>query len=131
MPSRSPSKESRRRGLRDNDGDGTQQPLLGAHSSAAVPPEPAYLTSDDNNNDGDNNHNDSPLCALHHDYRRRLRKFLSSRTQHFCVLTLVALDLFSIFADIFINLYMCEEGESSAVLDGIRSGLGAAGLTFR
>jgi hypothetical protein len=130
MASRSPSKGSSNRGLRGDD-DGTQQPLLGVHSSAAA----ALLTNangddNDNHNHNGNNHNNSPLCTLHHASRRRLQRFLSSRAQHFCVLVLVALDLLGIFADIFIDLYTCESGPS-AVLDGVKSVLGVMGLMFR
>ncbi|KAI9739426.1 MAG: hypothetical protein M1818_005114 [Claussenomyces sp. TS43310] len=62
--------------------------------------------------------------------RQRLQRFLSSRTQHYCVLALVSFDVLGIFADIFINLYECEEGDPSPKLDQIRSGLGIAGLVF-
>lgn len=64
--------------------------------------------------------------------RGRVQKFLSSRTQHYTVLGLVACDLLGIFADIIINLYQCDQGEgsTSAVWDDVREGLGIAGLVF-
>jgi hypothetical protein len=64
--------------------------------------------------------------------RRRVQKFLSSRTQHYTVLGLVACDLLGIFADIIINLYQCDQGEggTSTVWDDVRDGLGIAGLVF-
>ena len=64
--------------------------------------------------------------------RRRVQKFLSSRTQHYTVLGLVAFELLGIFADIIINLYQCDrgEGDTSAMWDDVREGLGIAGLVF-
>jgi hypothetical protein len=62
--------------------------------------------------------------------RSWVQGFLSSRAQHFCVLTLVSLDLLGIFADIFINLYTCEEGNPSPKWDAVRNVLGIAGLVF-
>jgi len=40
------------------------------------------------------------------------------------------LDLLGIFADIFINLYTCEEGDPSPTWDQIRNTLNVAGLVF-
>jgi hypothetical protein len=75
--------------------------------------------------------NDTSAFKTHYRHHRQwLQDFLSSRTQHFCVLGLVSLDLLGIFADIFINLYTCEEGEPSPTWDAIRNGLGIAGLVF-
>lgn len=46
------------------------------------------------------------------------------------VLVLVSLDLLGIFADIFIALYTCEEGQPSKTWDIVRDRLGIAGLVF-
>ena len=62
--------------------------------------------------------------------RQRIQDFLSSRAQHYTVLSLVSFDLLGIFADIIINLYQCDEGDTSPVWDGVRNGLGIAGLVF-
>ena len=62
--------------------------------------------------------------------RQRIQDFLSSRAQHYTVLSLVSFDLLGIFADIIINLYQCDEGDTSPVWDDVRGGLGIAGLVF-
>jgi hypothetical protein len=62
--------------------------------------------------------------------RQRIQDFLSSRAQHYTVLSLVSFDLLGIFADIIINLYQCDEGDTSPVWDDVRDGLGIAGLVF-
>lgn len=59
-----------------------------------------------------------------------VKEFLSSRAQHWTVLSLVSLDLLGIFADIIINLYQCDENESGPVWNDVRWGLGIAGLVF-
>jgi hypothetical protein len=59
-----------------------------------------------------------------------VKRFLSSRAQHWTVLSLVSFDLLGIFADIIINLYQCDEDSSSAVWNDVREGLGIAGLVF-
>lgn len=73
---------------------------------------------------------DSILTREYSQSRKWLQEFLGSRTQHFCIIVLVSLDLLGIFGDIFINLYTCEEGEPSPTLDEVRDGLGIAGLVF-
>jgi hypothetical protein len=101
-----------------NDNDDSSQPLLSSDTTRA-----ANTSEIDQDN----------TSAFKRHYRRHqewLQDFLASRTQHFCVLGLVSLDLLGIFADIFINLYTCEEGEPSPTWDAIRSGLGIAGLVF-
>lgn len=62
--------------------------------------------------------------------RERARIFLSSKTQHAIILGLVSLDVLGIFADIFLNLYECEEGDPNPKIDAVRNGLGIAGLVF-
>lgn len=62
--------------------------------------------------------------------REDVQIFLGSRLQHIFVLTLVSLDLLGIFADIFINLYTCEEGSPSPTWDHIRDVLNIIGLVF-
>lgn len=73
----------------------------------------------------------SRLQTLHAHYRHRARRFLSSHTQHYTVLLLVALDLLGIFADIIINLYQCDAVlPPSPGWSRARDGLGLAGLVF-
>jgi len=62
--------------------------------------------------------------------RERIQEFLSSRAQHFTVLGLVSFDLLGIFADIIINLYQCDEGDTDPLWDDVRNALGIAGLVF-
>ncbi|KAH8821032.1 hypothetical protein F5884DRAFT_653287, partial [Xylogone sp. PMI_703] len=67
--------------------------------------------------------------------RSALQSFLSSRTQHYTILALVALDVLGILADIFITLYQCEQQKSKPhsgkdIWDSVRDGLGIAGLVF-
>jgi voltage-gated hydrogen channel 1 len=104
----------------DND-DSSQQPLLSSG------------TAHNADNPSTNTHAPSATEVIKTHYirhRQWLQDFLSSRTQHFIVLGLVSLDLLGIFADIFINLYTCEEGEPSPTWDAIRNWLGIAGLVF-
>ena len=68
-------------------------------------------------------------------YRRRTRRFLSSKYGHYAVLLLVSLDVSCIFADFLISLYICdhkcEKGES--VGDGFHEAqdiLGIVSLIF-
>ena len=56
--------------------------------------------------------------------------FLSSRAQHWTVLSLVSFDLLGIFADIIINLYQCDEKDTGPIWDDVRNALGVAGLVF-
>ncbi|TAQ91537.1 hypothetical protein B7494_g150 [Chlorociboria aeruginascens] len=71
-----------------------------------------------------------PLTRRYNYYRQKLQDFLASKAQHYIVLSLVALDLLGIFADIFIALYTCEEGQPNPTWDKVRDGLGIAGLVF-
>ena len=43
--------------------------------------------------------------------RELTAKWMKSRMQRYSLLVLIAVDILSIFADIFISLYMCEEGK--------------------
>ncbi|KAH8596363.1 hypothetical protein B0O99DRAFT_510060 [Bisporella sp. PMI_857] len=70
------------------------------------------------------------LKSIHSRSRRKVKSFLSSSAQHYTVLTLVALDLLGIFADIIINLYQCDILNLPPIWDRVRSGLGIAGLVF-
>ncbi len=72
----------------------------------------------------------SSFTAGYSKNRQRTQDFLASRTQHYCVLALVALDLLGIFSDIFINLYECEEGSPNERLEKVRNILGIMGLVF-
>jgi voltage-gated hydrogen channel 1 len=104
----------------DND-ESSQQPLLSS-GTAHNTEEPSSNTHTANTSE--------VIKIFYTRHRQWLQDFLSSRTQHFIVLGLVSLDLLGIFADIFINLYTCEEGEPSPTWDAIRNGLGIAGLVF-
>ncbi|KAF4624377.1 hypothetical protein G7Y89_g13796 [Cudoniella acicularis] len=72
----------------------------------------------------------SRLTKVHNVCRGEVKEFLSSRAQHFTVLGLVSFDLLGIFADIIINLYQCDEGDTSPAWNDVRNGLGIAGLVF-
>lgn len=67
---------------------------------------------------------------VHRICRLRVKAFLSSTAQHYTVLLLVAFDLLGIFADIIINLYQCDVGDTDPKWDEVRNGLGIAGLVF-
>ena len=60
----------------------------------------------------------------------KTKAFLSSRYQHYLVLSLVACDLLGIFADILIELYQCDFSTASPRWNDIKNGLGIAGLVF-
>ena len=62
--------------------------------------------------------------------KQAVQDFLSSTAQHYTVLGLVSCDLLGIFADIIINLYQCDEGDTDPIWDDVRNGLGIAGLVF-
>jgi len=103
--------------------DSAQQPLLREDRRAASDAGNERASEDQEPESG-------PWTTGYNHYRQRLQNFLSSKTQHYCVLTLVSLDLLGIFGDIFINLYTCEEGNPSPEWDQAREGLGIAGLVF-
>ncbi|PQE19508.1 hydrogen voltage-gated channel 1 protein [Rutstroemia sp. NJR-2017a WRK4] len=75
-------------------------------------------------------HHPHSLKNLYRISRNRVRSFLSSRTQHYIVLFLVACDLLGIFADIAINLYQCDTKNKDPKWDDVREGLSIAGLVF-
>lgn len=62
--------------------------------------------------------------------QEKVQSFLTSKYQHYCVLGLVTLDIFSIFADVFINLGTCERKLDGEGWENTRDGLGIAGLVF-
>lgn len=96
----------------------SSQPLLSSSSSSFSSQHPSIF-------------NPPPrLVRLHHLCRNNLRAFLSSRAQHYTVLALVSCDLLSIFADIIINLYQCDQKDTAREWDAVRNGLGIAGLVF-
>lgn len=86
--------------------------------------------------------NPNSFRTTYRSFRRRTQAFLNSRYQHYIVLTLVTLDVLSIFADIFLALYICEDlskspssGEKPSrskihQLESARDGLSIAGLVF-
>jgi hypothetical protein len=59
-----------------------------------------------------------------------VQAFLASPAQHYTVLALVAFDLLGIFADIIINLYQCDEPDTSPAWSDVRAALAVAGLVF-
>ncbi|KAK3402139.1 hypothetical protein B0T20DRAFT_476241 [Sordaria brevicollis] len=59
----------------------------------------------------------SPSAALSWDHRRlrvQAKSFLSSKTKHYVVLALVAVDMASIVADIFVGLVACDLNQKGA-----------------
>jgi cellulose synthase/poly-beta-1,6-N-acetylglucosamine synthase-like glycosyltransferase len=108
--------------------DSAQQPLLSAGITCDAV-DPSSNTQAVNPTEVDPN-DTSAFKTWYRNQLQWLQGFLASRTQHFCVLGLVSLDLLGIFADIFINLYTCEEGEPSPTWDAVRNMLGIAGLVF-
>jgi len=74
-----------------------------------------------------------PRISHHTRYRyvqEKVQNFLTSKYQHYCVLGLVTLDIFSIFADVFINLGTCERKLAGEGWENTRDGLSIAGLVF-
>jgi len=103
---------------------------MASRSSSSSQP----LLSDRNSNTYEHSQNQHPkVTAYKRAYticRSRVKAFLSSSAQHYTVLALVSLDLLGIFADIIINLYQCDEGDTNPMWDDVRSSLGIAGLVF-
>jgi hypothetical protein len=62
--------------------------------------------------------------------RRGLQRFLSSKTHHYAILLLVALDVSSILADIIIILFQCDYPHRAPGLGKARNILGIVGLVF-
>ena len=50
--------------------------------------------------------------SRHYRYRENARHWLGSKYQHCLLLTFITLDVFCIFADIFISLYTCDVGRN-------------------
>ncbi|KAH6674477.1 hypothetical protein B0J14DRAFT_666259 [Halenospora varia] len=108
------------------------QPLLHSPNSSQ-PRRPPSLSSSSTSSRTTLTHLLHPFrpIRLHAALRIRTHAFLISKYQHYVVLSLVSLDLLSIFADIIINLYQCDKGEkASPKWDDVRQGLGVAGLVF-
>jgi len=97
------------------------QPLLSQDDSS--PPSPSTSSSP-------SHPRLSRYKRLYTTCRSSVSEFLSSRAQHYTVLALVSFDLLGIFADIIINLYQCDEGNTDPKWDDVREGLGIAGLVF-
>jgi voltage-gated hydrogen channel 1 len=108
-----------------SDNSDNTQPLLSQPYEAPITSSAGEMVD---SSDQDTNNSIFKRNYIH--YRKWLQDFLESRTQHFCIITLVSLDILGIFSDIFINLYTCEEGEQTPTVDRIRDGLGIAGLVF-
>jgi hypothetical protein len=69
-----------------------------------------------------------PPRSTYTSIRQRIKSFLSSRAQHYTVLSLVTLDVLGIFADIIINLYECDQKTVDPRWDEARDALGLLGL---
>ncbi|KAG9248151.1 hypothetical protein BJ878DRAFT_476769 [Calycina marina] len=73
---------------------------------------------------------------LHNPYksgRQKAKAFLSSKTQHWIILSLVGLDVLGIFADIIINLEQCRmppDTPKYQTLSQVRESLAICGLVF-
>jgi len=98
-----------------------------------MPPSAAYDPSQQPllaNEDAETTEVQSKFASRYNQIIQSAQVFLSSRAQHYIVLSLVTFDVLGIFADIFINLYQCEEGDQRPVWDKTREALGTAGLVF-
>jgi len=104
-------------------GEDSQQPLLSGDRHA-------LFAAGNDREEENGNPQTSAFTVGYNKHRQKVQAFLSSKSQHYCVLSLVSLDLLGIFADIFLNLYVCEEGEPSPKIDEVRNGLGIMGLVF-
>jgi hypothetical protein len=107
----------------------SSQPLLSSPQNNDEPTSsPPSFTS--NTSFTENHPHLTRWAKIHTICRGRVKAFLSSRAQHYTVLGLVSFDLLGIFADIIINLYQCDEGDTNPKWDNVREGLGIAGLVF-
>jgi hypothetical protein len=61
--------------------------------------------------------------------RRYVQRFQTSKFGHYSILLLVALDISSIFADLFITLYLCDHKDAQGWIDSQKA-LGIVGLIF-
>ncbi|KAH9218853.1 hypothetical protein DL95DRAFT_332121 [Leptodontidium sp. 2 PMI_412] len=93
----------------DSNSSSSSQPLLPSHASPHPPP---------------------TYKALYQTCHLKAQTFLSSRYQHYLVLSLVSFDLLGIFADILIELYQCDFPDASSNWNTVKQGLGIAGLVF-
>jgi voltage-gated hydrogen channel 1 len=101
----------------------SSQPLLHDQPTTHYHPEA-------NGNHNPSSSRRSRFKLVYNGCKSQVSDFLSSRAQHWTVLGLVSFDLLGIFADIIINLYQCDEKDTSPVWDDVREGLGIAGLVF-
>ncbi|KAI5459339.1 hypothetical protein BGZ63DRAFT_390740 [Mariannaea sp. PMI_226] len=62
--------------------------------------------------------------------REKTARFLSSKTGHFSVLTLVSLDVLSMIADFVLSLFKCEQGKGGPDWDLALDILGSVSLVF-
>ena len=95
----------------------SSQPLLPTENTHSLPPSSHHTKV-------------AYYKRAHNVCRQQIKTFLASRAQHYIVLGLVSFDLLSIFADIIINLYQCDEVDTDPKWDDVRNGLGIAGLVF-
>lgn len=69
--------------------------------------------------------------GTYHRRREQTRRLLVSKKKHYFVMTLVALDVIGLLADIFIALIACDMGKSDEPWVGeTRDGIQHAGLAF-
>jgi hypothetical protein len=61
--------------------------------------------------------------------RRQVQRFQTSKFGHYSILLLVTLDISSIFADLFITLYLCDHKDAQGWID-TQATLGIIGLVF-
>ena len=98
--------------MADNDYDATRQPLLSGFNS--------LLPSDD-----------EPRSRAYARRRDQAKVLLSSKTKHYVIMSLVALDVASILADILIALISCDMGEQEEPwVEVTREALHLVGLIF-
>ncbi len=98
--------------MADNNYDATRQPLLSGFNS--------LLPSDD-----------EPRPSAYARRRDQAKVLLSSKTKHYVIMSLVALDVASILADILIALISCDMGEEEeAWVEVTREALHLVGLIF-
>jgi hypothetical protein len=61
--------------------------------------------------------------------RRQVQRFQTSKFGHYSILLLVALDIASIFADLFITLYLCDHKDAQGWAEA-QAALSNVGLVF-
>ncbi|KAK3935902.1 hypothetical protein QBC46DRAFT_396431 [Diplogelasinospora grovesii] len=73
----------------------------------------------------------NPYHSRYRHHRTQTKQFLASKTKHYIILGLVALDVAGILADIFIALISCDLGESEEPwVESSRDALHVVGLIF-